>query len=206
MLNQFESTQTKKCSKCNKVKSVSDFRKASRYVDGFFCWCSPCEKEYQKKEYLKNKDRIKQRHKKYQKQNLELFRLYTALWKKKNPEYAERANQLRRVRYDENKNHILQRNRIFYTNNKRLFFAKNAKRKASLLRRCPRWVCKKEINDFYEKCPKGYHVDHIIPLQGKNVCGLHVIWNLQYLTAQENLKKGIKISEELESKDKKLWR
>jgi 5-methylcytosine-specific restriction endonuclease McrA len=46
------------------------------------------------------------------------------------------------------------------------------------------------IKEFYEKCPKGMVVDHIIPLQGKLISGLHVIWNLQYLTPHDNLKKG----------------
>ena len=68
----------------------------------------------------------------------------------------------------------------------------SAKRRASKLQRTVGWTELKKIKDFYKLCPPGYHVDHIIPLQGKLVSGLHVLANLQYLPAAENLSKGNK--------------
>lgn len=73
--------------------------------------------------------------------------------------------------------------------NRGLYNSSSAKRHATKLKATPSWG-QQGIKEFYTKCPKGYHVDHIIPLQGKTVCGLHVLNNLQYLPAQENLSKG----------------
>jgi hypothetical protein len=56
----------------------------------------------------------------------------------------------------------------------------------------PAWANLYEIEQFYNNCPEGFHVDHIIPLAGKLVCGLHVLTNLQYLPAKENLTKSNK--------------
>ena len=53
----------------------------------------------------------------------------------------------------------------------------------------PAWADKDAIKQIYEQCPAGYTVDHIIPLHGKNICGLHVPENLQYLTLEENSRK-----------------
>lgn len=47
-----------------------------------------------------------------------------------------------------------------------------------------------EIQEIYDNCPEGHHVDHIIPRNHELVCGLHVPCNLQYLPAEENMKKS----------------
>lgn len=67
-----------------------------------------------------------------------------------------------------------------------------ALRKKRVKQATPRWADLNAIREFYLKCPEGYHVDHIIPLNGENISGLHCIDNLQYLPAIENLKKGNK--------------
>ena len=75
--------------------------------------------------------------------------------------------------------------------------AKVAKYKAAKLQRIPVWITKDELNMmrlFYIKCPQGFDVDHIVPLQGRNVSGLHVLSNLQYLTKEENGRKANKFS------------
>jgi len=58
--------------------------------------------------------------------------------------------------------------------------------------RLPKWADLKAIREFYMNKPKGYEVDHIIPLSGKLVSGLHVLENLQYLTIEENRSKNNK--------------
>jgi len=77
-----------------------------------------------------------------------------------------------------------------YKANAAYYKAKAASRHSAKLKRTPSWANISKIKEIYSKCPEGYHVDHIIPLSGKIVSGLHVETNLQYLTAHENLLKS----------------
>ena len=67
----------------------------------------------------------------------------------------------------------------------------------------PRWLTKEErmhMRDLYVQARRltkitgeRYVVDHIVPLRGDEVCGLHVPWNLRVITQEENLKKSNKL-------------
>lgn len=57
----------------------------------------------------------------------------------------------------------------------------------------PGWADRDLVRDFYRKCPPGLHVDHIIPLKSRFVCGLHVLENLQYMGGDENKSKQNKV-------------
>lgn len=79
------------------------------------------------------------------------------------------------------------------------------KRQAAKKLRCPSWLTEDQhdqIKEFYLLAAKltdetgtRYEVDHIVPLQGKEVSGLHVPWNLQVITKEENMKKRNKLLE-----------
>lgn len=68
--------------------------------------------------------------------------------------------------------------------------AKHARRRAKKLKATPFWSETCEIRELYKNCPKGYHIDHIVPLNHPLVCGLHVLANLQPIPAMDNMKKG----------------
>ena len=96
-----------------------------------------------------------------------------------------------------NKEHIKQYSKEYYSKNHKENKDKHllrAKIRGKRLRRAtPLWANMGEIYKIYKKAKdKGLHVDHIIPIKGKNVSGLHVENNLQLLEPSKNLIKGNK--------------
>jgi len=89
--------------------------------------------------------------------------------------------------------------RLNQQRNKPLFAAMAAKRRAAKLLRTPAWLIATDIRaitDLYRFAAQRtvetgvqWHVDHIVPLQGQFVSGLHVPWNLQLLPAADNIAK-----------------
>lgn len=76
------------------------------------------------------------------------------------------------------------------------------RRHAQKLKACPVWADLKAISKIYRKAAmlrahgEDVHVDHIIPLQGRTVCGLHVAYNLRIISAAENMQKHNKLGKQ----------
>ena len=87
--------------------------------------------------------------------------------------------------------------------NKTQVLADNKVRRRKHRDATPPWLTRKqksEIRQLYQTAitmtqttGEQYVVDHIVPLRGEEVCGLHVPWNLRVITQEENLKKSNKL-------------
>ena len=116
------------------------------------------------------------------------------------------ASKRARNWYKNNRDAILERIKDYTKNNRAIKNALTAKRRARKLKATPSWLSKQHfeaIKEFYKEAKRLedlfgelYHVDHIVPLQGAHVCGLHVPWNLQVLTASENMSKSNKLTQD----------
>lgn len=150
----------------------------------------------------KHVERIKEYHKAYYMLNKKELLEKGKLWRANN---KEKQIETRHAHYLQNKEKVFEQVKVWRENNSERYYAqakvwrqnnpemvcaKTAKHRATKLSATPVWADIESIKEFYLNCPKGYHVDHIVPLQGKYVCGLHVLVNLQYLTAKENQSKG----------------
>lgn len=130
------------------------------------------------------------------------------------PEVKERERIRQAARYAANKDAIQASRRAYYEQNeeakkrfteyqktyakenKSKFNERTNKRRSARKNALPKWASRKAITKFYVLAEQKtretgikHVVDHIIPLQGKNVCGLHVESNLQVITQKENLQK-----------------
>lgn len=172
----------KVCTKCGDEKPFEEFHKDKAGRDGHRPECKPCKR---KLDQAWNQRTAKQRakvKKKYRQENKEKIRAYNNEYRKKNPEKVREIKKRERIKNAERYREYEKRTRPQHA-------AREAKRRAKKLKATPSWADITGIELFYMMCPEGYHVDHIVPLQGKNVSGLHCLANLQYLPAQENLRK-----------------
>jgi 5-methylcytosine-specific restriction endonuclease McrA len=118
----------------------------------------------------------------------------TLTWYRNNPEAAKLRSIKSRTKHA---GKIKARDAQYRKNNPEKGAARTARHRAARIRATPRWADINKINEFYFTANMlgmhtgdMYHVDHIVPLQSKIVCGLHWEANLQILEGPENSRKG----------------
>lgn len=143
--------------------------------------------------YKNNKEAIQANKKKYYEKNRESILAYNKEYREEN---RDKINLKLKEYYQENKDRFKDYQKL----NRGKVNSIAAKRRASKKDRTPSWLTKDHLTQIEElywlakdlKAVSGeeYHVDHIVPLQGNNVSGLHVPWNLQILPRDLNISKG----------------
>lgn len=172
---------TKPCRKCSEEKANEELVPRYDRPGKFSNICWTCHRESNKSYYHNNKESRAN---------------YNKEWRDSNKDHIKAKSK---TYYAENKSHINQYVKGWREANKAVVRAYGAARRAVRKQAVPSWLTEKqmrEIDDFYvlaRDCEavsgQAYHVDHIVPLKGVNVCGLHVPWNLQVLPADINLSK-----------------
>lgn len=143
--------------------------------------------------WITYKEQSKQAKIRYYENNKELVKQRVVDWQKSNPERVKEFGANNRAKFAD-KTKI--RHSEYKKNNKDKTNALTAKRHASKINATPKWANLKAITEIYSEAQRlskstgiQHHVDHIIPLKNKLVCGLHVHWNLRVITFTENVKK-----------------
>ena len=147
----------------------------------------------------RNKENQNRIAKEWYERNKELTKERARAWAIANPEKKKESVDKWRTNNLEKHNNT---NRLWNAKNKPKKAALQAKRKAAQLQRTPTWLTDIDlwiIEEAYHLAQLRtnlfsfpWHVDHIIPLQGKNVSGLHVPSNLRVIPGSENVKKSNK--------------
>lgn len=189
-------TVTKSCAACKKVKPLVQFHARARSRDGRQSKCAECAKALRRQwrettgKTAEQRQRAAERTRQWREKNPERWRATNRQWAEANPERQRSGARRFRERNPEYNRKRLQEK-------PGLVAAYAAERRARLLQATPPWADKAAIVEIYERAKRlteatgvEHHVDHIIPLKHRRVCGLHVPANLQILTAIENTRKS----------------
>jgi len=129
----------------------------------------------------------------WQKNNRERTNAKCKKYSDNNKEKELERGRVKRIVY---KNKIQAQQKIYQSENLDKGAAKESRRRASKLQATPLWANLFFISEAYHLaklresiCGGKWHVDHIVPLKSKIVCGLHVEHNLRVIPAVVNLKK-----------------
>lgn len=199
---------TKRCTKCSVPQPLAHFYKTKANKDGLANFCKACSSARNRTRRENNIERIRATEAAYAATHREEIRVKTRAWYQENkPRKREvsRAWEARNSEYVKekqsewraaNRESGRQAVKNFWRRNPGTRQHADALRRASKLQATPGWVVRDALIEIYaaaaamRKAGLDVHVDHIVPLRGRGVCGLHVPWNLRIIPAEENMRKG----------------
>ena len=174
----------KACTKCGEVKPLEEFAVESKVNSGRAAECKECHNARNRKRHAENRDKVLAGQRKYYAENRD--------------EIAARNKKY----YEKNRDKYLAREKKYCKENPEKNAAKTAKYRAAQLERIPSWSNKAEIKairKIYARCKRinkltgvEHQVDHVIPLQGDSISGLHHSTNLAIIPAELNRSKSNK--------------
>lgn len=184
----------KMCKKCGTTKPATAFHKCSRNKSGLQSKCVACMNAY----YMANQDKLIARTREWERNHKDRKKAWREQWIHDNPDKRKAVCD---KYYKNNKDKARSASKKWKTNNKGKLALYASVRRATKFNSTPIWADMALIEREYELaawCTKvtgeKYHVDHIIPLRGKKVCGLHVHTNMQVIRQKENLTKSNKFA------------
>ena len=157
---------------------------------------------------VNNRERLNALKRQHRRDNKEA---HAVIYKRRYQKHKEVLLENGRKRYEKKKLEIKKKrdsireelrvkSKIHYSENKSMYISRNAKRRAAEIQATPIWAELDKIKVLYDKVAwlesltgLKYHVDHVVPLNSKKVCGLHVWANLQILEVGVNLSKSNKV-------------
>lgn len=188
----FRGTVDGKCMECSRMDSLKQKRANPEY-----------HRARRRQWYIKNRSRCLEYAKKYNEKNRSHRLAYGAEWRNENREHLRKYDEENRVRRKDY-------HREYKKQNPEKVIAQRAKRRAAEINRSLRnqeeltnfcvLEAARQAKDMEDIFGIPFHVDHMIPLQGDSVSGLHVCYNLQVIPASLNVSKGnsLKYTEPLE--------
>jgi hypothetical protein len=181
-------TSKKTCFKCLSTKPMTEFYKHKMMADGHLNKCKSCTKSDVKQHRAENLERLQEYdrsrgmlpHRVAARQEYAKTEAFRISARKSSKQYSAKNKEKRRT----------------------IKLVCQRSREAGKISRTPAWLSEADkalIKTRYaearwmtSRTGIKHHVDHIVPLLGKAVCGLHVPWNLRVIPARENIKKGNK--------------
>lgn len=145
----------------------------------------------------RDKENLKRLQREWYLRNRELTKARAKAWAEANPDRRQEILAKNREVHREERNAY---SRAWFAENSDKRAAYQAKRKATILQRTPQWLTEDDlwmIEQAYDLAKARtemlgfeWHVDHVVPLQGKRVSGLHTPSNLAVIPGAENCRKN----------------